>query len=211
MFKKKEKPVAEYSIAEICSHALYMKEFTYIPTKVTCYESKIELCIDRVEEESADVVSFTVVAFCSGERLIPVEIDGMTLYWDTKELVFRVKRLPEGEPTPLIPQVLLYPNEVMTMERGFAEEWLSPLALSYATLQENRYVWYYPDGSAAPVVFEIPRLFAGFNEAGDHPLNGGVLAAINQLTTYAPDYVEENGLIPENIFARYSENLKRGI
>ncbi len=208
MFRKKEKPIKEYTLMEVCEKMLSMGMFTYMPTTITYYEDRIVFVVDRIDGDSSEVVSLTATAPCSEERLIPLELGGESLFWDTKDEVFRIKLLPKDEPQFLIPQVRIYPNEVLAMDQDFAEKWLSPGALSYGTLLEGQYIWCYSDGSAAPVVFELPRLFSAFDKG--HLLCGAVLEAVNQLGTYASGYIKEQGLTAENILSRYSENLKKG-
>lgn len=208
MFRKKEKPILEYTMEEICIKVLHTKDFTYIPTKVVYYEDRIDFCIDRIEEETGELVPFAVTALRSEERYQPLDIDGVTLHWDTQDLFFRVMKLPEGEPTALVPQVLLYPNEVMTIERCFAEEQFSRQALSYGILQGERYTWYYPDGSASPLVFEHPQLFNAFSGIEDHPLNVDVMTIANYLTNYTHGYVRAQGMDWDNILQHYSKNIQ---
>lgn len=210
MFKKKEKPIREYSIFDICVKSIYTKTYSYMLTKVTYYESRIEFRIERIGRETYALESFTVSAPFDEARFVPFEVDEETLLWDTKDLALRIKRLPEGVAEALIPGVDFYPNEVMTMERDFAQKYLSPLALSYATLLDGKYAWYYPDGSASPVVFEIPRLFSVFNKLTEHPLCALFEAVTNQLMTFTPGYVEDMGLNSENVYRHYSENMKKG-
>ncbi len=207
---KKEKPIKEYSIIEICSKAIYTQEFSYMPTKITYYETRVEFRIDRIEVQTQDLQSFTVSAPLTDARFLLFEIEEETLLWDTKDMALRIKRLPAGEAKALIPGVEFYPNEVMTMTRDFAEKYLSPFALSYATLWEDKYVWYYADGSAAPVVFEIPRLFVIFDQLEDHPLRARFESVTNQLFTFTPGYVEDIGLDSENVRRQYTENKKKG-
>ena len=213
-FKKKEKPFQEYSIFEIGCKAIYTVEYDYIPTKIVYYKDRIEFSINLFknseEEALSDLVPITVIALRTEDRLLPFEIEGVTLFWDTRDMAFRKKVLPDGNPSPLIPSVLIYPNDVLTMEQEFAEKKLSPLALSYATLRDGQYIWYYPDGSIAPAIFEIPRLFSIFNDVGNHPLSAHPVELSNILLTFTPSYMDDTGLSSDNFLKRLSENLKRG-
>ncbi len=213
LFKKKEKPALEYTKFEICTKTFYADDYTYMPTNVAYFEDRIEFVIDRIdhqEEGDNKIETFKASAAITGERHLPLEVDGTPLLWDTKDLAFRRKLQPEGEPIALIPGVLLYPNEVMTMDRAFAEEQLSPQALSYADLREDTYIWYYPDGSASPAVFEMPRLFFNFDENAHHPLSGKPMGIRNHTITFTPSYLADMGITRENIKARYIENIKKG-
>lgn len=209
LFKKKEKPLKEYNVFEIGCKALYTKEYGYIPTRIAYYEDRIEFCFNRYDED-ANEEKFTVSAIRTDERLQSFEIDGVTLYWDTVDMAIRRKCMPEGEVKDLIPFVHFYPNEVMTMDKDFAERELSTLALSYATFDGDRYIWYYPDGSATPSVFEIPRLFLLFSEVERHPLSADFLEVNNNLMTFTPSYIDDAGLEDKNIMRIFEENLEKG-
>ncbi len=213
--KKKEKPVLVYNIFEVGPKAIYCKDFTFVPTEVAYYKDRIDFCINRfphTDEEDDDIQmdQLKVSTTRTDDRLIPLDVEGVTLHWDTEDLTFRRKVMPEGEPTPLIPQVLIYPNEVLTMEKEFAEKDVSPLALSYATLKDDVYIWYYPDGSITPTIFEIPRLFSIFNYCGRHHLSAHFIEILNHLSVYAPSYIEKIGLNSSNAIVIYKENLKHG-
>lgn len=209
LFKKKEKPIKEYNVFDIGHKAIYTKGYGYIPTRIAYYEDRIEFCFNRYGEDGNEVV-FTPSAIRTDDRLLPFEIDGVTFCWDTVDMAIRRKCQPEGEAEDLIPSVHFYPNEVMTMDKEFAERELSPLALSYATFDGEKYVWYYPDGSATPAVFEIPRLFLVFNEVDRHPLSADFLSVNNNLMTFTPSYIETAGLESEKIMRIYEEHLERG-
>ena len=96
------------------------------------------------------------------------------------------------------------------MERKFAEKYLSKAALSYAQLIDDKYIWFYPDGSIAPVVFEVPKLFADFCNDDRSTLCSRVTTVINNLSTYTPSYFEETGLNIDNMIEKFNENLKKG-
>lgn len=221
IFKKKEKPICQYSTFDIGSKAIHTNDLSLFPTEVTCYQDRVVFRLNvfdyRVSDDPNDMATMTVTAPQIGERLIPLTINDRELFWDTEDLAFRRKLMPEGEPAELAPAIHIYPNEVLTIDRAFAEEHLSPQALSYATLQdEERYIWFYPDFSSAPAVFELPKFFRPFIQVGDglnnldvHPLSSHPLEVVNHMATFTLGYLDAMGLTTENWFDRYKENLKR--
>lgn len=212
--KKKEKPLSVEAFVMVCEKTIYTQKYTYMMQEIKTFEDRLELSFIRIGFEPMKRENLSAVVPLSDERLIPFQLGEETLYWDTADRVVRLKVLPEGEPEALIPPVLFYPNDVMTMERAFAEENFSEVALSYATLKDDRYIWYYPDGSAAPAVFEAPRLFSVFiPEEGaikSHPLSGHPIDVMNQIRVFADSYVVANNITEENYLAKYRENLKKG-
>lgn len=222
LFKKKEKPICQYSTFDIGSKAIHSNDFSLFPTEVTCYHDRVVFRLNvfdrRVSDDPNDMATMTITAPQTGERLIPLTIIGIELFWDTQDLAFRRKLMPEGEPIELAPAVHVYPNEVLTIGRAFAEEHLSPQALSYAALQdEERYIWFYPDFSSAPAVFEMPKLFNPFivtgvdkNNMDVHPLSSHPLEVVNHMATFTLGYLDAMELTTENWFDRYKENFKRG-
>lgn len=221
LFTKKEKPVCEYSHVDIASKAIHTQELSIFPTGLTCYQDRIVFKLSvfdkRTDADLPEMQTLTVTAPQTGERLIPLTIIDIELFWDTEDLAFRRKLMPEGEPTEVAPAVHIYPNKVLTIDRAFAEEHLSPQALSYATLQdEDRYIWFYPDFSSAPAVFELPKFFRPFivtgidkNNMDVHPLSSHPLEVVNHMSTFTLGYLDAMGLTIENWFDRYKENLKR--
>lgn len=220
LFKKKEKPVCEYSHIDIASKAIHTQELSIFPTGLTCYQDRIVFKLsvfdNRTDTDLPEMQTLTVTAPQTGERLIPLTIMDIELFWDTEDLAFRRKLMPEGESTEVAPAVHIYPNEVLTIDRAFAEEHLSPQALSYATLQdEERYIWFYPDFSCAPAIFEVPKIFTPFiitnalNNFDVHPLSSHPLEVVNHIATFTPGYLEAMGLTVEGVFNRYQENVKR--
>ncbi len=209
LFKKKEKPMEEYNVFDIGCKAIYTKDYGYIPTRIAYYEDRIEFCFQRYDEDGNEEI-FTPSAIRTDDRLLPFEIDGVTFCWDTVDMAIRRECEPQGEAEDLIPFVHFYPNEVMTMDKEFAERELSALALSYATFDGDRYIWYYPDGSATPAVFEIPRLFLLFSKVDRHPLSADFLSVNGHLMTFTPSYIEDAGLEDKNIARIFEEHLERG-
>ncbi len=219
LFKKKEKPVCQYSSFDIGSKAIHTNDCSLFPTEVTCYHDRVVFCLNvfdhRVSDDPNDMACVTVTAPQTGERLIPLTVAGLEFFWDMKDLAFRRKLMPEGEPIELAPAVHIYPNEVLTIGRAFAEEYLSPQALSYAALQdEERYIWFYPDFSSAPAVFEVPKFFTPFIYVGEnnmdvHPLSSHPLEVVNHMSTFTLGYLDAMELTIENWFNRYREHLNR--
>ena len=206
-FKKKEEPEKEYSLTEICVSYISVQEVSYIPNRVAYYKTHVDFCIERIFGEELEAFNLSVER--SGERYLPLKIDDAPLYWDTQDNSFRVFFCPEGEPQPLCPQVLLYPNGVMTMEESFAEAWFSEEALSYAMHCENLYSWYCPDFSASPVVFEHPKLFEAFLKDSDSGLCPRDVMIVRNLSTHTPCYLEKMGITAGNILEAYSKNIKK--
>lgn len=210
-FRKKEKPISVKTLFEVGKKSLLTGDYGYMLTKLTTYKDRIEFCFDRVDAESNSIEEFTAtVKLDSNERLIPFEVGEKTLFWDTVDEAFRLKDMPEGEPKELVPKVLIYPNDVMTMEQDFAEKYYSKEALSYATLEDGVYIWPYDDGCAAPVVFETPRLFLIFSEMAMHPLDGEEMNVINQLRVFTPSYMDIKGITEDNFYDMYYKNLEIG-
>ena len=211
-FKKKEKPISVKNIFEVGEKSIYMPDYGYMLTQIATYEKRIEFSFDRVDSESLEIEKFTAsVSLESEERLLPFDIDGQTIYWDRIDEAFRLRYLPEGEATPLIPKVNFYPNEVMTMEQEYAEEHYSKEALSYAVLKDGEYIWCYNDGSATPVVFETPRLFLLFAKLKDrHPLSGTFLSVHSHLAVFTPSYAEIKGITEDDLIHLYNKNLEIG-
>ena len=208
MLKKKSKPINKYSLIDTITKTFYTGDLSYVPTEIIYYEDRIEFLIDRCTNEGAEELKGT--AKITGQRLLPIDCKVASLYWDIKDFAFRMRPLPKGNPKALIPQILFYPNETISMERKFAEKYLSEAALSYAQLIDDKYIWFYPDGSIAPVVFEIPKLFADFCNDDRSTLCSRVTTVINNLSTYTPSYFEETGLNIDNMIGKFNENLKRG-
>ncbi|MBQ7975384.1 MAG: hypothetical protein IJ300_06830 [Clostridia bacterium] len=216
MFKK-EKPIWEKSIFEICEKGIYTQTEGYTPTGIRAYKDRMEISIHYCEPDADIAEEITVTVAVTGERLLPFEIYGKELYWDTFDDAIRIKVMPEGEPEALIPAVLVYPNDVLTMTKEFAEKNYSDLALSYATFKDGVYIWYYPDGSLAPVMFETPRLFpeatdepSAYTNSRHNPLSGGAHNISNHLFVYAEGYVKEMKISGQNYFELYNKNMEKG-
>ena len=191
--------------------SLTAQDYGYMLTKMTTYENRIEFCFDRLDTDTYNIEKMTAtVNLDSDERLIPFDVGGRTLYWDKVDEAFRLRDMPEGEPTALIPKVLIYPNDVMTMEQEYAEKHYSKEALSYAVLKDGVYIWSYNDGCAAPVVFETPRLFILFDEIKGHPLSGNFLSAHSHIAVFTPSYAEIKGITEDNLIQLYDKNLEIG-
>ena len=208
-WKKKEKPISVKEMLDVCIQAFYTQEYGYLPTKITTYGDRIVFDITRVDDDG-NREELVGTAYLSEERLLPFTLGDETLYWDTFDEAFRKKVLPEGERDALIPCVYFYDNEVMAMDQAYAEEHYSELALSYATLHDGLYCWFYPDGSAAPIVWETPRLFLLFNKIDRHPLKSEPVWLRSQLLVFANGYVEANGITEDNYMERYRKNLQIG-
>lgn len=219
LFTKKEKPVCEYSHVDIASKAIHTQELGIFPTGVTCYQDRIVLNLSvfdhRTDADLPEMQTLTVTVPQTGERQLPFTLLGVDLFWDTQDLAFRRKLMPEGEPIELAPQVLIYPNKVLTIGRAFAEEYLSPHALSFAAFkEEERYIWYYPDFSSAPAVFEVPKIFTPFNNVGKnnmdvHPLSAHPLEVANHMATFTFSYLEAKGITMDNFIDHHRANLNR--
>ena len=226
MFGQKEKPVSEQNEFEVVQKAIFTADVGIVPMNIKTYKDRLEIlilyCDDKDNSEEV-----TVTLKFTGERLLPFEIHGRTMFWDTFDDAFRIKALPEGEPGELIPGVLIYPNEVLTMTKEFAEANYSDLALSYATFGDDTYIWYCPDGSLAPVMFETPRLFPeqipeSYDTSDEeivnadavatrlNPLNGGIANVSNQLFIHAYGYVRERKLSEEEFVRLYKKNMEKG-
>ncbi len=221
-FKKKEKPLLTENMFDVCVKAIYTKEKGYVPTEFLTYEDRIEITINVTAEEPRLTVC-KAVASTKGERLVPITLDGEEWFFDIKDKALRLKPVPEGEGIPLIPQVIIYPNDVMTMEKEFAEAHYSKAALSYATKENDRYMWFFPDGSASPVVFETPRLFIPFRneplkeEQLDsdeivcyrHMLSPTFLALHSNISIFTYSYIEEMGIEEAQFKRLYLENIEK--
>lgn len=211
LFKKKEKPISVKGMFEVGHKSITAQDCGYMLTKMTTYENRIEFCFDRVDADAHNLEKMTAtVNLDSDERLIPFDVGGRTLYWDKVDEAFRLRDMPEGEPTALIPKVLIYPNDVMTMEQEYAEKYYSKEALSYALLKDGVYIWSYNDGCATPVVFETPRLFLLFGEIVRHPLSGMLPNVHGHLDLYTPSYAEIKGITEDNLIQLYNKNLEIG-
>ena len=213
-FRKKEKPVRTYGIFEIGRKALCTKYFTYTPTKIECYSDRVEFTVEVLNtptgEVTTDVIEVTATAKLTGERLVPLEIDGRELFWDTVDMAVRRKVMPEGEAIEIAPPIHMYRNEVLTIKRDFAEKYLSYEALSYAILQDDdRYIWYYPDGSCSPAVLEIPTAFDAFRAFEINPLSSDPIEVSSYIGVYAGEYFEKKGISTSNYTQVYMENRKR--
>ncbi len=208
-WKKKEKPISVEEMLEVCIQTFYTQKYGYIPKKITSYADRKVFEFDRVDDEG-NSVELTGTVHLSDERLLSFTLGEETLYWDTFDEAFRMKVLPEGEPKALIPKVYLYDNDVLAMDKEYAEKHYSELALSYATLHNGMYCWFYPDGSASPIVWETPRLFLVFNEIDRHPLGSEPGWLRSQLLVFANGYVKANNLTEESYIGRYKKNLEIG-
>ena len=226
MFGRKEKPISEQNEFEVISKAIYTPDAGIVPMYIKTYKDRLEITLlycDR--DESAEPETVTVKI--TGERLLPFEIHGKTVYWDTFDEAFRIREMPDGEPGELIPGVLVYPNYVLTMTKEFAESHYSELALSYAAFKDDTYIWYCPDGSLAPVMFETPRLFpeqppAVFDTSDMgvindeaiamrvNPFSGGLVNVSNKLFVFAYGYIKERNLSQEDFVRLYKENMEKG-
>ena len=221
IFKKKEKPILKENIFDVCQKAIYTDKKGYVPTEFVTYEDRIEITVNVCDEESYKACKAT--ASTKGERLAPIELDGEQMYFDIKDKALRIKPEPEGEGIPLIPQVIIYSNKVMKMEKEFAKKYYSDAALSYATEREDGYYWFYPDGSATPVVFETPRLFIPFlneplkeeqvekNEiiAEKNMLSPDRLSLHSNLPIFTCTYLEEMGIKEEDFLDIYTKNAEK--
>lgn len=206
-FGKKEEPEKEYTLMEICTNHICVREVSYIPNRVAYYKTHVDFCIERIFDD--ELAEFNLSVARSEERYLPLKIDETPLYWDTRDNNFRVFFLPEGEPQSVCPQALLYPNGVLTMEKAFAEALFSSEALAYARCNENLYFWYCPDFSASPVVFECPKLFVAFSKDSDSGLCPRDVEIVRNLNTHTPCYLERMGITANNILKVYSENMKK--
>jgi hypothetical protein len=131
LFKKKEKPISVEGLMQVGEKSLLTDDYSYMITNITTYESRIDICFDLVDNHNNKLKNVTVSVSLDGdERLIPFEVEGKTLYWDRTDRSLRLRYMPEGEPTALIPKVLFYPNDVMTMEQEYAEKYYTKEALS---------------------------------------------------------------------------------
>ncbi len=209
-WKRKEKAIMVENMISVCEKTFYTQECAYMPIQIKTYQDRIEFLFNRICEGAEKPEELSGTALLSEERFLPFQLGDEILYWDTYDRAFRMRMNPEGEPEPLIPPVLFYPNEVMTMERTFAEKTFSALALSYATLKEDRYIWFYPDYSVTPVVFEAPRLFLIFDKIDRHPLRSNPVDVLNNLSTFTSSYLNKNDITLDNFIQRYKENMKKG-
>ena len=208
-WKKKEKPISVKGMLEVCIKAFYTQKYGYLPTKMTTYSDRIVFNISRIDDDGNEE-ELVGTAHLSEERLLPFTLGDETLYWDTFDEAFRMKVLPEGEGEALIPCVYFYDNDVLAMDKAYAEENYTELALSYATLHDGKYCWFYPDGSAAPIVWETPRLFLLFSKIDRHPLGSKPVWLRSQLLVFASGYLEAKGITEDNFLERYKENLEIG-
>lgn len=221
-FKKKEKPILKENMFDVCVKAIYTQEKGYIPIEFLTYEDRIEITVNVTAEEPR-LTTCKAVASTGGERLVPITLGDEEWLFDIKDKALRLKPVPEGEGIPLIPQVIIYPNDVMQMEKEFAEAHYSKEALSYATEADGFYLWYYPDGSATPVVFETPVLFVPFKEeqlkeehidnteiiASRHMLSPTFLSLHSNLPIFTCTYLEEKGIEESDFERLYMENVKK--
>ncbi len=221
-FKKKEKPLLRENMFDVCVKAVYTKEKGYIPTEFITYEDRIELNFNVTADEPR-LTTCKAIASTKGDRLVPITLGDEEWLFDIKDKALRLKPVPEGEGMPLIPQVIIYPNDVMRMEKEFAEAHYSKEALDYATKDGDFYFWYYPDGSASPVVFETPRLFAIFAEeplkeeqvesgeivASRHMLSPTYLSLYSNLPIFTGTYLEAMGIEEKDFRNLYFANLKK--
>ncbi len=216
-WKRKEKPLCSENEFDLCAKAIYTEKYVYVPWKLDTYKDRIVLDFCRTcADDEVQVRHFTVELSLTGERLLPFEIEEDAFCWDTLDKALRRRIVPEGEGVALIPGVLIYPNDTMTMEKEFAEANYSEVALSYASFDGEKYMWCFADGSASPVVFETPGLFAVFIPREEctnldvHMLSGDFISVINRLSVFAGSYVEAMCLNTDNAVGIYEKNLKKG-
>ena len=215
--KRKEKPLTTETEFELCKKAIYTGNILYTPWRLEIYKKHIVLDICCTNSEAEEQVKHFVTELSdNGERHLPLEVDGVGFYWDTVDKALRIKGKPEGEGVALIPQVLIYPNDVMTMDKEFAEKYYSKYALTYAEFDGDKYIWNFADGSASPVVFETPKLFQIFIPDKDglntdiHMLSGDLISVMNRLYTFTESYAEAVNLTGENAEEIYKKNFEKG-
>lgn len=212
---KKEEPISRISMIELLRRGADSGNFSFLPTLVETYSDRVEISLSVVNatagfgEDPRELQLSLPTA--EGQRMLPFNVDEITLFWDTEDTIMRLHPSPCDKFVELTQWVRAYEEGELRVDRAFAEKNLTPEALEYAYMSNAEYYsWNWRDHSASPVIFELAPIFSQLSglELG-HPMCTAEETIASNLSFYTPSYCRKRSLAYDDLPTAAHSSLHR--
>ena len=95
---KKEEPISRISLIELLRRGADSGELSFLPTLVETYSDRVEISLSVVNatadfgEDPRELQLSLPTA--EGQRMLPFNVDEITLFWDTEDTIMRLHPSP---------------------------------------------------------------------------------------------------------------------